>query len=383
MERFPPEISGAGLQMKRIGEELFRIGFPVYFLTISNQIYKEKTKTGINIVRFITKNRGSVLYEILVGLKVLCYLTLRRRTISVLMITGLSRRAYALLIWAWTMRVPVIYRAAMQGGDDPNALLSERFGSLKVRLLGLATVCTATTPQLKKLYLDAFPLGKVSLISNGVDVNRFRPATDPKERDALRAELDIPKEAKVIVTTGVVCPRKRTHFIMRAIRILHGMIDNFVFLHMGSFTNNFAEFNSDYCLEVISIAQNLPSEKVRFVGHTSKINLFLRASDVFAFASVKEGCPNAVLEAMASGLPVVMTRLESVDNFLVRDEVEGIVIDNINDIYGFAQATRNLLLDDIKREEYGKSSSKRVKEYFSIERTVAEYHELYMRILRP
>lgn len=377
VHRFPPEVTGAGQQLKRVAEGLARRGMKMKFLTLGKKDAEERTESGLEVRRFRAERNAGTWSEVRTALRILRWISRERGKMRALQICGLSRVSYALLVWARAAGVPVVYRAAMFGGDEPEALRRERFGAWKVWQLGKADAVVVTTPRLEASFQAAFPGKEVWRIPNGVDCEEFRPAANERERAELREELGLRAEAKVIVTSGVACARKRTDFLLQAVAGVNGEAGDVQFVHLGAWGEEFAEEDARYRRVLEGIVARMAPGRMRVVGHTGQVAEYLRAADVFLFASAKEGCPNAVLEAMASGLPVVMTRLESVGEFLVRDGSEGVIVRDANDEEGFGRVVTELLAASEARRRMGESARKRAGEEFSMEKAVGKYEAMY------
>ena len=131
------------------------------------------------------------------------------------------------------------------------------------------------------------------VIPNGVDTATFRPA-GAAERSELRASLRLPAAARIGVSVGALSARKDPLLVIRAFRAARNPGLSLVFLGDGPL--------AAACRQA---AQG--DARIRFEGQVADVTPFLRAADFLVSASKSEGLPNAVLEAMACGLRVVLT----------------------------------------------------------------------------
>ncbi|NLZ34964.1 MAG: glycosyltransferase family 4 protein, partial [Clostridiales bacterium] len=100
----------------------------------------------------------------------------------------------------------------------------------------------------------------------------------------------------------------------------------------------------------------------------------LRLSDIVVASSRREGLPVNVMEAMATGLPLVVTKTRGhID--LVKHGINGFVV-GIDDIKGFANAINKLYKFETLRENFGKKNLELIKEY-SIENVIEQMKEIY------
>lgn len=118
---------------------------------------------------------------------------------------------------------------------------------------------------------------------------------------------------------------------------------------------------------------------VRFLGTVPSSWELLAAADLFALPSLWEGMPNALLEAMAAGLPVVATAVGAVPE-MVAAGTEGLLVPP-GDAAALAQALAGLAADPQGRRELGRMARQRVERDFRIEATVAGVERLYGELL--
>jgi glycosyltransferase involved in cell wall biosynthesis len=116
-------------------------------------------------------------------------------------------------------------------------------------------------------------------------------------------------------------------------------------------------------------------QQVLFLGSTSHVPELLRAMDVFVLPSVAEGISNALLEAMASGLPVIATSVGGNPEVVV-DRESGLLFSPY-DANALAQYLREVRANRDLRFQLGRRALERVREKFSIDSMVRRYADLY------
>jgi glycosyltransferase involved in cell wall biosynthesis len=121
------------------------------------------------------------------------------------------------------------------------------------------------------------------------------------------------------------------------------------------------------------------ADRVKLLGERDDIPLLLQALDVFALTSVAEGISNTILEAMASGLPVVATRVGG-NPELVEHGVTGQMI-SAGDVPALTEALRSYLSDAELRRTHGANARARAEQHFSLERMAAQYADLYLGLV--
>lgn len=150
----------------------------------------------------------------------------------------------------------------------------------------------------------AIPSERITVARRGRDPERLGEPSRERRRRA-RQELGIPEDAPVVVTLGRQDFQKGQEHLIRAAGRLADRWPGLVVLvagRSGAATSHLA-----------ALVANLElSDTVRLLGHRSDVPEILAAADVFAFPSLFEGFPGAVIEAMALGLPVVATEIAPV-----------------------------------------------------------------------
>jgi glycosyltransferase-like protein len=154
------------------------------------------------------------------------------------------------------------------------------------------------------------------LIGNGVDTDRFSPAMDATDA-ALRALLDLPAGNKVFLAIGGVETRKNTIGILEAFLILHaGHPSSCLVIAGGASLLDHDAYQAAFAAALA--ASGLPQRAVIATGPLPQALMpaLYRAADALVFPSVKEGFGLVVLEAMASGVPVVTSRIAPFTEYL-------------------------------------------------------------------
>jgi glycosyltransferase involved in cell wall biosynthesis len=118
---------------------------------------------------------------------------------------------------------------------------------------------------------------------------------------------------------------------------------------------------------------------VTFCGLRQDVTALLGIMDVFAFPSRWEGFPNAVLEAMAAGRPVVATAVGGTPELVVDGETGFLV--PAGDVKAFTREIECLLDDPDLGQQMGSAGRQRVKQFFTIERATHQIESLYERLV--
>lgn len=203
------------------------------------------------------------------------------------------------------------------------------------------------------------PSARIRVIANGVDTERFRPAD-------VKTTTDVPH----IVTVGRVV-RQKNHalFLDAAERLLRSGHDTrFTIVGDGPLRTE---------LQARAASAGI-ADKVTFAGERQDVNEILRGATLFWLTSLWEGMPNAVLEAMASGVPVIVTEVSGTRE-LVEPGKQGYIV-GCEDAAAFARYSAELLADVPRREAMAAAARERAA-LFSTDAMVAKLESLYEEIL--
>jgi glycosyltransferase-like protein len=159
------------------------------------------------------------------------------------------------------------------------------------------------------------------LIGNGVDTERFSPVPDDSDA-VLRSLVKLPASARVFLAIGGVEERKNTIAILDAFRIVHARHPSACLLIAGgaSLLDHDA-YQKEFAAALA--ASGLPDGAVIRTGPLPQALMpaLYRAADALVFPSIKEGFGLVVLEAMASGVPVVTSRIAPFTEYLDEADV--------------------------------------------------------------
>jgi glycosyltransferase involved in cell wall biosynthesis len=218
-----------------------------------------------------------------------------------------------------------------------------------------AAVLVACSQGLKERALGFLPSVDIEVIPNGIELDRFHPCRDEKTPDKVR-----------LLTVGRLSVTKRVEMLIEAIETLHRQ-DRKVSLTIvggGALEQDLREIVSQRELEgVVDVTGRIDSEKMPQV---------YRNHDLFISATMQEGMSNAMLEAMASGLPIVTTKCEGVEE-LIADN--GIVVE----LAETADAVKKLMNDRGAYEQMAVAARKQA-EKFGWENAAQKYIQCYEQI---
>lgn len=261
---------------------------------------------------------------------------------------------------------------------NPNEKMMLRFNfmlrsyekKLMKRSDALIAVSKYTVDELTELY--GIDEEKIHVIYNGVDVEKFKPRTNRAE---LRREFGLEEGQKIVLFVGRLYHRKGLEILLHSIPPVLQEFRDVKFVISGTGFKKKEE-------RLRKLAKELDIEDhVTFLGYVpdEKLPDLYADSDIFVLPAIYENFPFAILEAQATGLPVISTKVGGIPEFLVDNE-NGFVIDP-GDSTQLTQRVLTLLQDPKLAKEMGDRGRKLIEEKFSWRLITSQVIDLYHKLL--
>ena len=368
---YPPIGGGAGNASANIARELAILGFQVSVVTahFANQPRREilDDVTIYRIPALRRKQDRSGALEQLAFILSASFWTLnwarRNKPQATLAFFGMPSGAPALLLKI-IHRVP--YIVSLRGGDVPGfrpydfKTFHKWIGPFLRVIWKHASSVIANSSGLRDLALAFDSRFEIPIIPNGVDLTRY---TVP-ERDWSSPRL---------LSAGRIVHQKGLDLGLRALSQLMDLDWSWSIAGDGPQLENLKSLAKDLDM----------AERVRFLGWQSREELIHRyhESNLFLFPSRHEGMPNAVLEAMSTGLPVIATRIAGNEELVLEGENGCLVpAGNVDEL---REALRRILVDPNLRKKMGSASRQRVEQNYSWRNTALQYKTRLEKIVEP
>ena len=194
----------------------------------------------------------------------------------------------------------------------------------------------------------------------GVALERFRA---PVDRSAVRAALGLGDSDAVVITVGEHSVRKNHETVLSAVAPLPGV--HVLLCGVGE---------RHEALEAQARALGM-ADRTHFLGFRRDVPELLAASDVFVFPSLQEGLPVAQMEAMAAGLPCVVSDVRGNRDLIARGE--GGFLRAPRDARGFSEDIARLLEDPALRTRMGERNRREMEKY-GLEAVLSQMAALYL-----
>ncbi len=216
------------------------------------------------------------------------------------------------------------------------------------------------------------PPQSLHIINNGISIPQALCEEQGRQRrNEWLGKWSLPADAFIIGFAGRLAPQKQLKTLLWAAHLLK-IADariHAVFAGNGPERGDLQELAKSY--EVDS--------HVRFIGHQSNINQFHRQCDAFWLASEYEGQSNSLMEAMAHGVPVVVSEIPA-NLELVTSEETGLTVP-LGDSAAFAKQIRRLLNDSELSQKLAQQGRRFIQENRSIESMIQKHDQLYQTLL--
>jgi glycosyltransferase involved in cell wall biosynthesis len=220
---------------------------------------------------------------------------------------------------------------------------------------GLAAVSAETARQFAEE--TGIPAGRFDVLSSGIDTVRFRPGDSPRAGGSV-----------VLCCVGRLDP----------VKAHDNLIDAFArAVERGGPRLELRLLGDGPCrasLEALVRERGL-ADRVKFLGMATDVPEQLRESDAFVLASHREGRPTSIMEAMASGLPVIATRVGSIPE-LVDDGRTGLLVEP-GDVEGLARAIGAIAADRPLRDRLAEEARRHAVAELSLDRMIEQYDAFY------
>ncbi|WP_179138078.1 glycosyltransferase family 4 protein [Candidatus Entotheonella palauensis] len=262
---------------------------------------------------------------------------------------------------------PIVAKV-LRGGDlgdlaklRNKPLGAKRITSLRQHIDAFITISHEIDAELETFGID---ISRRIYIPNGVDTDRFAPV-NPTEKQVLRQSLRLPPDAPLTLFMGRLAAEKRVDHLLAiwpAIRHVHP--------------------HAELCIigtgEEESVLRAAAGSGVTFTGAIDDVAPYLQTADVFVLPSATEGLSNAMLEALATGLPVVATQVGGAID-IIEDGINGRLIPP--DDRGHLQEALSMLLGDASLcATFGSRGRAFMQQHYALPVTAQRLRTLYDRV---
>ena len=216
-----------------------------------------------------------------------------------------------------------------------------------------------------ELAAERIPNYKRSLIPNGVDIERFIPLAASR-KSALRSRLGLPVDAQIVIFVGRLVPVKRVEHLIGIWNSIRDTFPQALLLILGSGSEE-------------GVLKQKANDSILFIGDKLDVVPYLQASDLFVLPSIAEGLSNALLEALACGLPVIASSVGGTPDVISHKETGWLVPPD--DPAVLSEAIITLLGDEKLQYKLRRQARIQVVNNYSLAKMADRLVDLYRQVL--
>lgn len=228
----------------------------------------------------------------------------------------------------------------------------------------------AVSEGVRDFYVEkGLPADKIQVIPNGA----LPAPPSSSTREQFLAELELPADARLAGVIGRLWPQKRVKDAIWAADLLKRIRGDVHLLVIGDgpHASRLRIFRDQVEIR----------DRVHFLGHRSDVPRIMPHLDVLWSTSAYEGQSNAIMEAMAAGVPVVATNIPGTRELVVDGQTGYLVPVGKLSRAAIAKHTHRLLEDPDLARRFRDAARRRILEEFSVDRMVGRYADLYRELL--
>ncbi len=372
---YPPVLGGSEIEAQRVCAALLKRGYRVTVLCAGGPPMPDQARwtdpAGVPVRIFARRWRGA-LQDRFFGLAVAWTLLRERRRYQLVYFLMQGIHLALGLPVARALGKSIVMKVS--GSNLISLMQKSWMGRLELRWLKKwAYRVMILNPGMAEEAAGAgFDPAQLYWMPNPVDTEEFSPCA-PEARQALRAGLEVPADGAVVVYVGRLAPEKELPSLIGAFSRVVRQTPHALLVLVGDGPERQG-------LE--SQVQHLGmAERVRFCGRqpVAEVRKWLQAGDIFALVSRYEGFPCSLAEAMAAGLPSVVSGIPA-NAQLIDPGVHGLHA-ALGDEESIAEAMLELIRDDGLRARMGATARQRVVEHYATDKVADRYDALIREAL--
>lgn len=275
-----------------------------------------------------------------------------------------------------------VRESSLWDSDNPSAIARQRLSTLKITLCRFYDEVVCVSGALRD---DALNYGLAAeLIFNPVDTDTFMPVSSVDEKHSILEHIGLSTDTCVLLFVGSVKYRKGIDILIDAMAQLK-FLDNLLLIIVGPRNSQESPSVDDRFVQAMEtrIAEYNLGDKIKFVGRLEGDELlrqYYQAADIMVFPTRNEGLPNVLLEAMACGLPTIISHLAGATDLVIDDGKNGFLVP-VEDCTAVANKVKLLIQDSNLRTRLGSNAREYVVKNHAFETWETKLARSYRRLL--
>ena len=375
-----PEMSGGGLQCRTMIHALRdRFAFRVFTTCTDRRLPAVSEVEGTPVTR-VYVDVSSPLTKLWAAVRTVRFFLAERHTFAVVHLHGFSQKSVLIVLLALWSRKRLILTIHTAGSDEAAAV--RQLGWVTYWAYRQADLYLAISSRLAHNYLAAgLAKSKLRLAPNGLDVDRFHPPSRHERQAARQGLQSLSDDLYWVLFVGFFSREKCPDVLFDAwlkMRDAGGPPSGLIFV--GATDSDYHEVDKTIAAAISARAAELGvTDRVRFTGPMANVEAAYHAADVFVMPSSREAFGMVLVEAMASGLPVVASRIDHVTDEIVDDGVTGHLVPP-NDPAALADTLARVLRSPAEAKKLGAHAREAVVSRYSLEAARQRWIEAYAAV---
>lgn len=372
-----PELSGGGLQCRTMIRALGdRVRCRVFTTCTDRSLPAESVVEGtpvarvyVDVARPFTKWRAA--------LATLQFFVAHSGSFGIVHLHGFSQKSILIALLARLFGKRLVITIHTAGSDEPEGVRA--LGSLAYWCYSHADQFIAISEQIAANYRAAgLPAGRLTIAPNGVDTERFHPASAAERADARRAIGGLPPDLPWVVFVGFFSRDKAPDVLFEAwLQLQATAPGSSALLFVGATQSAYHEVDASIARDIQAEADRRGmAHLIRFAGEMAEVERAYRAADVLVMPSTREAFGMVLIEAMASGLPVIATQIAGVTDTIVDSRDTGVLVP-ARDAGSLAAALERIVSDRDLRHRMGERGREHAVANFGLEASARRWLTIY------
>lgn len=274
--------------------------------------------------------------------------------------------------WADRRGIPAVLTLVGWDIYDPFISLPWGLRPLVNKVIARSSHIVASSSFIREIVKSRFDTreGAIEVIGYGVDIERFNPSVDGS---SIRRKYGVTGEEILVLSVQRLVGRKGVEYMLRAAALVVRENKNVKFMIVGEGPERDS---------LVRLARQLKlGDKVIFTGKVKEAekHLYYSAANIFALHTIHEGLGIVLLEAIASGLPVVTCRAGGTTD-IVSDNLNGILVPSM-DPAALSSALQKLAADEISRKKLGEAGRRIAEESYTWDLIADRYMKIFSNVM--
>ncbi|ARN74521.1 glycosyltransferase [Oceanicoccus sagamiensis] len=379
IHEYAPLFSGHGIYLRALFPYLIKKGYSIELLTLD---YGHLPKTDYidNIkVNRIPYQPNAKFHEMKMALRILLFLWSNRHKYDYFQFSGHVDEYCLLTLFCKLFNKKIIMQMVLLGADDPKSISTAyRFMNVRFKVLRKIDAFMVISKAIEEsCYELKFDVNKVTKVRQGVDTQRFSPVST-QEKQALRRDFGLDEDAQYVLFVGAILERKGVDILLEAWPKVMANNPKAKLLLVGP--NEFETQEFSIFAEKMQALASEQQLSVQFQGASDQVDKYMKLADLFVLPSRKEGFGNVIIEAMACGIPPIVTYMDGVALESVEDNRTGLIVHSEAEL---ATAINRLLTHPEDRATMGQAALKHAINKFSFNEVVKDFTDIYEELDTP